>query len=75
MKRWLRVVGTLVVTALAVAYIVLKIDLGKTVDIIGVGERPVAIASAFLTLVTVPPMAWRWQQLSPCAASTRVCPG
>jgi len=40
MKRWLRVVATLVVTALAVAYIVLKIDLGKTVDIIASVTTP-----------------------------------
>ena len=40
MKRWLRVVATLVVSALAVAYIVLKIDLGKTLDILALGERP-----------------------------------
>ena len=63
MKRWLRVVATLVVTALAVAYIVLKIDLGKTLDILGSASVPWVIASAVLTLVTVPPMAWRWQQL------------
>ena len=63
MKRWLRVVATLVVTALAVAYIVLKIDLGKTLDILGSASVPWLLASAFLTLVTVPPQAWRWQQL------------
>ena len=42
MKRWLRVGATLVVTALAVAYIVLKIDLGKTLRHPRLGERPVA---------------------------------
>jgi uncharacterized protein (TIRG00374 family) len=63
MKRWLRVVATLVVSALAVTYIVLKIDLGKTLDILGSASVPWVIASAVLTLVTVPPMAWRWQQL------------
>ena len=63
MKRWLRVVATLVVSALAVTYIVLKIDLKKTLDILGSASVPWVIASAVLTLVTVPPMAWRWQQL------------
>ena len=63
MKRWLRVVATLVVTALAVTYIVLKIDLRKTLDILGSASVPWVIASAVLTLVTVPPMAWRWQRL------------
>jgi uncharacterized membrane protein YbhN (UPF0104 family) len=63
MRRWLRVVATLVVTALAVTYIVLKIDLGKTLDILGSASVPWLLASVFLTLVTVPPQAWRWQQL------------
>ncbi len=63
MKGRLRVVATLVVTALAVTYIVLKIDLGKTLDILGSASVPWLIASALLTIVTVPPMAWRWQQL------------
>lgn len=63
MKRWLRVVATLVVTSLAVAYILSKIDVGKTAHIIGSASIPWLILSACLTLVTVPPMAWRWQQL------------
>ena len=63
MKRWLRVVATLVVSALAVTYIVLKIDLSKTLHIIGSASVPWLLASAFLTIVTVPPQAWRWQQL------------
>jgi glycosyltransferase 2 family protein len=63
MRRWLRVAATLVVSALAVAYILLKIDLGKTLHILGSASVPWVLASAVLTLVTVPPMAWRWQQL------------
>jgi uncharacterized protein (TIRG00374 family) len=63
MKRWLRVVATLVVTALAVTYIVLKIDVGKTLHILGSASVPWLLASALLTLVTVPLMAWRWKQL------------
>jgi len=63
MKRWLRVAATLLVTAGAVAYILLKIDLGKTVHIIGSASPWWIALSAVLTLVTVPPMAWRWQQL------------
>ena len=63
MKRWLRVAATLLVTAAAVAYIVSKVDLGKTAHIIGSASVPWLVLSAFLTLVTVPPMAWRWQQL------------
>jgi glycosyltransferase 2 family protein len=63
MKKLLRVAATLVVTALAVAYILSKIDVGKTAHIIGDASIPWLVLSAALTLVTVPPMAWRWQQL------------
>src|SRR3954469_7226993 len=63
MRRGLRVAATLVVSALAVTYIVLKIDIGKTLDILQAASVPWVVASAVLTLITVPPMAWRWQQL------------
>jgi uncharacterized protein (TIRG00374 family) len=63
MKRWLRVALTLLVTAAAVSYILFKIDLGKTAHILGSASVPWVIASVVLTLVTVPPMAWRWQRL------------
>jgi len=63
MKRVVRVVATLLVTSLAVAYILSKIDLGRTAHIIGDASLPWLVLSAVLTLVTVPPMAWRWQLL------------
>ena len=63
MKRFIRPVATVVVSSGAVAYILLKIDLGKTAHIIGSASIPWLVLSAALTLVTVPPMAWRWQQL------------
>ena len=63
MKRALRVLATLIVSSLAVAYILLKIDLGKTAKILGNASPAWVVVSAVLTLVTVPPMAWRWQQL------------
>src|SRR3954470_22856381 len=63
MKRWTRVAATLVVTTLAVAYIVSKVDLGKTAHIVGSASVPWLVVSGALTLVTVPPMAWRWQLL------------
>ena len=63
MKRWVRVAATLVVTGLAVAYILSKVHVHKTIDIIGSASVPWLVLSAFLTLVTVPPMAWRWQRL------------
>ncbi|HZP73109.1 MAG TPA: lysylphosphatidylglycerol synthase transmembrane domain-containing protein [Gaiellaceae bacterium] len=63
MKKALRVAATLVVTSAAVAYILSKVDLGKTWDILTSASIPWLVASASLTMVTVPPMAWRWQQL------------
>ena len=63
MKRWLRPVATVVVSAAAAAYILVKIDIGKTLHIIGSASVPWVLISVFFTLVTVPPMAWRWQRL------------
>ena len=63
MKRPLRVALTLLVTAGAVTYILVKIDLGKTAHILGSASVPWVLASVVLTLITVPPMAWRWQRL------------
>lgn len=62
-RRLVRVGATLLVSALAFAYIFYKIDLGKTLDILRSASVPWVVASAILTLVTVPPMAWRWQRL------------
>jgi glycosyltransferase 2 family protein len=63
MKRWLRLAGTLAVTGLAAAYILLKIDVGRTADILRDADVGWLFLSAVLTLVTVGPMAWRWQLL------------
>jgi glycosyltransferase 2 family protein len=63
MKRWLRPVATVVVSAAAGAYILVKIDIDKTLHIIGSASVPWVLISVFFTLVTVPPMAWRWQRL------------
>ena len=63
MRRPLRVALTLLVSGLAVAYILYKVDLGKTFDIIGNASAPWLVLSAFFTIVTVPPQAWRWQRL------------
>ncbi len=62
-KPAVRIAATLAVTGAAVAYILSKVDLGKTAHIIGSASVPWLLLSAGLTVVTVPPMAWRWQQL------------
>jgi uncharacterized protein (TIRG00374 family) len=63
MKRWLRPLATVAVTTAAAAYVLLQIDVRKTLHIIGSASIPWLLLSAFLTIITVPPMAWRWQQL------------
>jgi uncharacterized protein (TIRG00374 family) len=62
-RRALRVGGTLIVSGAAIAYILAKIDVGKTAHIIGSASPGWVALSAVLTLITVPPMAWRWQWL------------
>jgi uncharacterized protein (TIRG00374 family) len=61
--RPFRVGATLAVTAAAVAYIVAKIDVGTSVDVIRDADPAWLLLSAFLTVVTVPPQAWRWRLL------------
>jgi uncharacterized protein (TIRG00374 family) len=60
---WLRVGGTIVVTGLATAYIVAKVDLGRTIEILGSADLGWLALSTVLVLVSVVPMAWRWQLL------------
>ena len=63
MRRRHRIVLTLVVTVLAVAYLVWKIDLGGVFDILRDTDPAwVALAVAIMVL-TVPPMALRWKWL------------
>jgi len=62
-SRRVRLAATLVVSALAVGYILLKIDVRKTLDIIGNASPAWVALSAFLILITIVPMVWRWQQL------------
>ncbi|HEV8251139.1 MAG TPA: lysylphosphatidylglycerol synthase transmembrane domain-containing protein [Gaiellaceae bacterium] len=63
MKRSLRVVATLVVTALATAYVVWRIDLGETVAVIRDADAAFLGLAIAIMLGTVPAMAWRWQLL------------
>src|SRR5262249_61185253 len=55
MSRPLRVTATLLVSSLAVGYIVYKIDLHQTVEILRSASGPWVVLSAILTLITVPP--------------------
>jgi uncharacterized protein (TIRG00374 family) len=51
------------VTALAVVYILSKVDIHGFVEIMRDASVPWLALSAFLTVITVPPQAWRWQLL------------
>jgi hypothetical protein len=62
-KRWFRLAATVVVTGLAAAYIVAKIDIRKTLDIIGSASPWWLLLCVLLTFGTVPLQAWRWQLL------------
>jgi hypothetical protein len=62
-SRSFRLGATLVVTGLAGLYLVWKVDLGKTLDILGSASLAWLALSLVLTVGTVPPQAWRWELL------------
>jgi glycosyltransferase 2 family protein len=63
MRRGVRLVATLVVTALAVGYLVWKIDIRETADVLAEANVGYVLASLAIMLGTVLPLAWRWQRL------------
>jgi glycosyltransferase 2 family protein len=63
MSRSLRVALTLVVTGLCSAYLVWKIDLSRTVDVLADSDPGYFLLAVALMTVTLLPMAWRWQWL------------
>ena len=62
-RRAPRVAATLVVTGLCVAYLIWKIDLGRAWDELRHAKLGYFLASLAIMVVTVWPMAWRWQRL------------
>jgi uncharacterized protein (TIRG00374 family) len=58
-----RVALTLVVTGLCTAYILWKIDLGKTGHVLGDARVEWWLLSLAIMVGSVWPMAWRWQRL------------
>jgi glycosyltransferase 2 family protein len=63
MSRGLRVAATFTVTALAGAYLVWKIDLSETADVLAAVEPGYLVATLAIMILSVFPMAWRWQLL------------
>ena len=63
MKRGLRVVATLVVTALATWYVLSQVDVRDTAALVADADLGWLLLAFALTIGTVPFMAWRWQRL------------
>ena len=63
MKRTTRIVGTLVLTGVAVAYLVWKIDLGTTIDVLREADFAWFALAVAIMVGTVPALALRWQWL------------
>ena len=63
MSRSIRVALTLLVTGLCTAYLIWKIDLGRTLRVIGDANPWYLLLALGLMIVTIVPMAWRWQLL------------
>ena len=63
MNRPIRVALTLLVTGLCTAYLIWKIDLGRTLRVIGDANPWYLLLALGLMIVTIVPMAWRWQLL------------
>jgi uncharacterized protein (TIRG00374 family) len=63
MNRRLRVGLTLFVTALCAAYVVWKIDVGRTVEILGDTQLGYFLLALTITVSTTWPMALRWKWL------------
>lgn len=60
MTRSTRVVGTLVLTAAAIAYLVWKVDLSTTLDILGDANLGWFALAVAIVVLTVPVLALRW---------------
>ncbi len=63
MKRAIRVSLTLLVTGLCTAYVLWKIDLSRTKDVLADADVGYLLLALALMVVTILPMAWRWQLL------------
>ena len=60
MNRRVRIVGTAVLTAVAIAYLVWKIELGTTLDLLAETNAAWFAAAVLIMLLTVPVLAARW---------------
>ena len=63
MSRPVRALATFVLTGLAVAYLLWKIDVGETVDVLAESSPWWFLLAVGIMTVTVVPMAERWRRL------------
>ena len=63
LTKALRTAGTLTLGGLCVAYILWKIDLGRTAHILGHSNLGDFALAATITIGAVFPLTWRWQKL------------
>src|SRR4051812_50210500 len=63
MRRATRLVLTLAITGLALAYLLSKIDLSQTWDVLSHASLGWYLLAVAIMAGTVWPMAWRWQRL------------
>jgi uncharacterized protein (TIRG00374 family) len=62
-SRVARVAATLVVTGACTAYVLWKIDIGRTAHVLAHARLPYFLGAVAIISLAVPPMAWRWQRL------------
>ena len=61
--RGVKTVATLAISGLCLAYIVWRIDVRRTVHLLGHASLPYFLAATATFVLAVIPMAWRWQRL------------
>lgn len=63
MNRSVRIAATLLLTGAATAYVLWKIDVGTTVDVVGHADLGWLILALAIMVLTVPVLALRWSRL------------
>ena len=59
-NKWVKIAATALVTGLAVAYLIWKIDVGRSARILADADPWYTLAALAISIGCVFPMAWRW---------------
>jgi uncharacterized protein (TIRG00374 family) len=62
-SRRIRIAGTVVLTAAALAYLLWKIDVSTALDVLSEASVGWFLLASAIMILTVPVLAWRWQSL------------